>query len=215
MISKWNDQMSSRERNARAVLVTEDGKIHFFNGQSIPDVCHATIVAREKNGKWSNCTYDIVHRDTTGFVSWMDDFDTGKAFPQPTLDAAFAWFAKKAPMVSFAGFMELSTVFRKTFSEWQERIDAEKAFSVGRTQAHLAETAAKLKAIVEAVDAAKVEVANLGADVRDFKRCFERNNEVLEEAKIISGIALEIVKECVQRNEERAEFMAGPFSTID
>lgn len=79
-----------------AVLVTAEGRIHKFTGASIPGVCQSTETGREKNGKWSNCDYAVLHHETTSFVAWQQDWDTGESWPQYSWEEGFMWLANKA-----------------------------------------------------------------------------------------------------------------------
>jgi hypothetical protein len=117
-----------------AVLVTQDGAVHEFSGRSIPGVCHAIEVAYEKNGKWSASTYDVLHSDTTSFVAWVCDWDTGKAWPQATACEGFAWLAERAPAVTRQGFDAfILRAYPEVSERWAERAKAEEEFGGAST----------------------------------------------------------------------------------
>lgn len=86
------------------LLVTKNGRIHYFDGSSIPGVCTSNETAFERNGKWSNSTFTVVFHETTVLVSWMQDLDTGKSFPQRTWKDALSWLQEKAPAATQRGF---------------------------------------------------------------------------------------------------------------
>jgi len=103
-ISTWNNQQGSRGRSALAVLVTPDGNVHQFRGESIPQVCHSVVTDREKKGAWSNCTFAITHNDQTKFVSWRQDWDTGRDWPGLSWETNIAWLQALAPQATEVGF---------------------------------------------------------------------------------------------------------------
>lgn len=102
--SKWNDGQKSRDRIAVAVLVTEDGTIFPFTGKTIEGVAVSRQTAYCKNGKWSNADYEISHRETTTFIAWHEDFETGRRFPQPSFASALTWLRSFAPQASEESF---------------------------------------------------------------------------------------------------------------
>lgn len=106
MKTTWNDRQGNRDRKARCLIVTEDGACHPFSGESIPGVCHAQRVSFEKNGKWSNSTWEIEHRPSTSVVTWDDDWDTGRTWPQASWAEGLLWLAEKAPSANMEKFRE-------------------------------------------------------------------------------------------------------------
>lgn len=139
MKTLWNDKMGHRNRQARCVLVTKDGRVHMFTGQSIPGVCHSFEVAYQKKGKWSNSTWEITHDATTAVVQWMDDWGTGRAFPQPTWEAGYFWMAEQAPLLTRDGFEAfIREYFPKTAERWDEARRAEAEFGFAATPEEVA-----------------------------------------------------------------------------
>jgi CRISPR-associated protein Csx16 len=121
MKSIWNDKMGSRSRHARAVLVTEDGTIYNFVGDSIKDVCASTVVGGRKDGKWSYSEYEILHRPTTSFVSWMDDWESGRAWPQRSWAEGMAWLQRFAPQVTAESFERfIRSDYPRVAERWDE-----------------------------------------------------------------------------------------------
>jgi hypothetical protein len=130
MKSKWNDGIGSRDRAPVAVLVTADGQPHRFTGKSIPGVCQSTQTDFTKNGKWSNSDFEILHHDTTAFVSWRQDWDTGKTWPQASWDEAYRFLATQAPALKpglFDSFVRQH--WPKTAARFDEVASAEVEFN--------------------------------------------------------------------------------------
>jgi hypothetical protein len=158
MKTVWNNKQGSRDSRAWCLLVTLSGSVHKFTGDSIPGVCSAVVADYTKDGKWSNSTFEITHHDTTIVVSFMDDWGTGKAFPQVSWEAGFFWLAVKAPMLSkelFEGFIRES--FPKTAAAWDESRVAEAEFGFSATPEQIA--AMKTAAEKVAADKAAYEIA--------------------------------------------------------
>jgi len=139
MKSTWNNRQGNRDRQAMAVLVTADGRVHKFTGSSLPGVCQSSETGREKNGKWSNSTYAVLHHETTSFVGWSQDWDTGQSFPQASWDAGFLWLKTAAPAVTMNGFESfIREGFTKTAARWDAVSAAEAEFSAPATADQLA-----------------------------------------------------------------------------
>ena len=175
----WNNRQESRDRQACACLVTVDGNFYWFTGQSIVGVCNAIETAREKNGKWSNSTYTITHADTTAFVSWYQDWDTGRTWPQSSWDAAFIWLAEKAPTLdrqAFVRFVRSESRWSKTVLEWDAAAMAEVEFSAPPTAEQLATIESKraevavLKVAADAARDAAKEMAQLREKAEQYAR---------------------------------------------
>lgn len=128
--TEWNDQMGPRGRAAWAVLVTADGSVHRFTGTSVLEVCHATVVAHQKNGKWSNTTFSVTHKDTTTLVGWYEDFGTGRVFPQESWESALQWIQAAAPSATAEGFECFCREHCPSHSQrWDEQRSAEMLFA--------------------------------------------------------------------------------------
>lgn len=154
MKSTWNDGIGNRGRNPVALLVTADGKPHRFTGASIPGVCQSTRTGSEKNGKWSNCDYAVLHHDTTAFVAWMQDWGTGETWPQSSWDEGFRWLATKAPALKpghFDAFVRAN--WPKAAEKWDAVAAGEAEFGKPATDEQLA-----------AIEAGKMEIARLNAE---------------------------------------------------
>jgi hypothetical protein len=150
----------SRGRRPIAVLVTADGQPHRFTGASIPGVCHAVAVAYQKNGKWSNSTYELHHHDTTAFVSWFQDWDTGETWPQASWEEAYRFLAQKAPALKpelFAAFVR---------QHWPKA--AEKFDGVAAAEAEFGKPATAEQ--LAAIEAAKAEIARLNAEAEEASK---------------------------------------------
>lgn len=122
MITKWDNQIGNRARKPLAALVTEDGNVHRFTGASIEDVCESTEVGYKKAGSWSYSTFEVLHRDSTSFVSWMEDWNLGTPFPQPSWETGFLWLATQAPGVSVEGFQAF---VREHFPKVAEKVGSQ------------------------------------------------------------------------------------------
>ena len=55
---KWNNGMQSRSRYSRLLLYTRNTVVQ-FDGSDIPGYCVVVGTSYQKNGKWSNTTYEI------------------------------------------------------------------------------------------------------------------------------------------------------------
>jgi hypothetical protein len=126
MKTTWNNAQGSRDRKAVAVLVCADGRIHNFTGETIPGVCQSSVTGYEKNGKWSNTTFEVLFHDTTVLVAWKEDWDTGMKWPQASWDAGFQWLLAKAPAATMVTFQEFIRAgkYPKTVERWDARDDA-------------------------------------------------------------------------------------------
>jgi len=154
MISKWDDKIGCRNRKPIAILVTEDGNVHRFEGESIPGVCSAIPAEYCKQGKWSYQAYEITHRPSTTFISWMEDWETGLAFPQTSWEAGFVWMARLAPGVSIEGFKTfVNTWFKATADKWDERSSAEGEFSEALPLVHAEESAELVAKLIPQLEA--------------------------------------------------------------
>lgn len=135
----WNDKIGPRDRKPRCVIVTADGRIFKFVGDSIPGVCRADMIGFEKAGKWSNATYEITHAETTFVVSWMDDWETGRPFPQRTWEEGYFWLAERAPTLTRENFEAfIREYFPKTAARWDEARKAEEEFGFAATPEEIA-----------------------------------------------------------------------------
>lgn len=222
MKSFWNDRQGNRDRKALAVLVTEDGNVHRFTGMSIPGVCQATDLGFTKSGKWSFTEFEVLHRDSTSFVSWMEDWDNGLAFPQPSWEAGFAWLAEQAPGLGMSGFEAfIREKFPKTASRWDDRKSGEGEFSGSLPLQHAEETAKSL-AEIKAKLAEEEKFARQQAErleqakwaKKDLDREIARTGEIRRKAEEISLAMSEIIAECNNHAKERESFTAGAFDAL-
>lgn len=170
MKSTWNDGIGSRERSPVACLVTEAGQPHKFAGASIPGICQSTKTGSEKKGKWSNCDYAVLHHDSTIFVSWRQDWDTGESWPQSSWDEGYRWLATKAPslsMVHFESFIRAN--WPKAAAKWDLVAEGEAEFGKPSTAEQLA-----------AIEAGKSEIARLNAEAQADKDAAKELSAVTE-----------------------------------
>lgn len=154
MKTNWNNGIGKRGRNPVAILVTAEGQPHRFAGASIPSVCQSTRTGSEKNGKWSNCDYAVLHHDTTAFVSWMQDWETGESWPQSSWDEGYRWLATKAPALK-PGLFE---AFVRT--NWPAAAEKWDAVAAGEAEFGKPATAEQLASI----EAGKLEIARLNTE---------------------------------------------------
>jgi hypothetical protein len=199
MKSTWNNGVGPRGRQAIAVLVTEDGRVHRFAGSSIPGVCRADVVAYQRSGRWSNSTFAVEHRPSTGLVAWRQDWETGRTWPQTSWEAGFAWLASKAPGASRGGFeAAIRLNWPETAERWDKAAQAVDEFAEERPLVAAEETAAALAEMVRlqaetAADNAEAEaLRRAAADVRFARdardRAAARLEEVRAEAEALSGL---------------------------
>ena len=199
MKSAWNDGIGNRGRNPVAVLVTADGKPHRFTGESIPGVCQSTRTGSEKKGKWSNTDYAVLHHDTTAFVAWRQDWETGESWPQASWEEAFRWLATKAPALKpghFEAFVRAN--WPKATEKWDAVAAGESEFGKPATAEQLAAIEAgkleiaRLNAKAEADAAAARELASVTEKVRSARdhrdRAAARLAEVSAEAAAVAGL---------------------------
>lgn len=222
MKSFWNDRQGNRDRRALSVLVTEDGNVHQFTGMSIPGVCQAADLGFTKNGKWSYTEFEVLHRDSTSFVSWMEDWGNGLAFPQPSWEAGFTWLAEQAAGLSMEGFEKfIREKFPKTAERWDDRRRAESEFSGSLPLQHAEATAAKLAEIEtrlageEAFNRQQAErLERTRWAKKDLDREIARTGEIRRQAEEISLAMAKIIAECDAHAKERESFGAGAFDAL-
>jgi len=199
METKWNNKIGNRGRKPVAVLVTADGQPHRFSGASIPGVCQSTVTGSTKQGKWSSTDYSVLHHETTAFVSWRQDWDTGESWPQSSWDAAFRWLATKAPALKpepFESFIRAN--WPATAERWDAVAAGEAEFGKPATPEQLAAIEAgkleiaRLNAEAEADATAARELASVTEKVRwardNRNRAAARLAEVKAEAEAVAGL---------------------------
>lgn len=131
MKSTWNNGMGSRGRLPLALLVTGEGKIIKFDGVSIEGVCSAVVLKHEKNGRWSNTDYEILHHKTTSFVAWRQQYVyPGYSWKQKSWEDGKKWLEKMTgKSIDEHEFLEfIEREFEKTATRWDEYRRAEKEF---------------------------------------------------------------------------------------
>lgn len=170
-ITRWSNRQGSRDRQAVAIIVTEDGAAVPFVGSAIPGVCAVAREGYTKNGKWSYTTFAVSHRPTTAFVSWSEDWDTGEVWPQTSWEAGFAWLAAKAPGLSMAGFdRAIRAHWPKTAGRWDAAAKAVDEFAVALPLEHAAETATRLATHAERVAALKAQTEQTRREAEELRR---------------------------------------------
>lgn len=183
MNSIWSNRIGSRRREPVAALVTPDGQPHHFTGKSIPGVCQSTQTAYEKAGVWSNSTFSVLHNNSTAFVSWMEDFGTGEAWPQESWDSGFRWLASRAPALKPGMFDTfIRTHFPKTANKWDAVAAAEEEFGKPATPEQL-----------EAIEVAKMEIQRLNAEAvaaNNAARELQDVSRILQAARDSRNIAI-------------------------
>ena len=199
MKSTWNNRQGNRDRQAVAVLVTADGRVHKFTGASLPGVCQSSETDREKNGKWSNSTFEVLHHDTTSFVGWSQDWDTGETFPQVSWDAGFLWLKTAAPAVTMSGFESfIREGFPKTAARWDAVSAAEVEFSTPATADQLA-----------AIEAGKAEVARLTEKADAARKAADALASVNQEVKWAAEEAARQAARLAEETAIKAKSVAG------
>ncbi len=127
----WNNKMGHRERKAKAFIITADGAIYEFSGLAIPNVCHSQAVKYEKNGKWSNTTFQVTMHDSAKLVGFVQDWETGRTWPQPSWDEAFLWLKERAPALDQAMFEKfIREKYSGAAAIFDEQKQAEQQFSI-------------------------------------------------------------------------------------
>lgn len=200
MKSTWNNSIGNRERKALACLVTFEGTPHQFREKSIPGVCQSTITGFQKAGKWSNQDFQILHHDTTSFVSWRQDYDTGEPWPQASWHEGFLWLAKQAPTLKPGAFDAfIRQEWPATASKWDSVAAGEAEFSTPATVDQLA-----------AIEAAKLEIDRLLEEQRTASRAafdLEQVNRKLSDTREFHRHAVEAL--------EAAKAKAGELALLD
>ena len=204
MKSTWNNRQGNRDRQAVAVLGTADGRIHKFTGASLPGVCQSSETGREKNGKWSNSTFSVLHHDTTSFVGWSQDWDTGQSFPQASWDAGFLWLKTAAPAVTMNGFESfIREGFPKTAARWDAVSAAEAEFSTPATADQLA-----------AIEAGKAEVARLTAKADADRKAADALASVNQEVKWAAEESARQAARLAEETAYKAKSVAGLANSL-
>ena len=199
MKSSWNNRQGNRDRQAVAVLVTADGRVHKFSGESIPGVCQAQRTGYEKAGKWSNSTFSIVHHDATKLVSWDQDWDTGRTWPQESWDTGFLWLKTAAPAVTREHFETfIRAEFPKTVPRWDAVAAAESEFGAPATEAQLA-----------AIEAGKAEVARLKAQAETDRKAADALEALDQERKLAGAEAARQAARLAEETACREKSVAG------
>jgi hypothetical protein len=182
MKTTWCDKQGSRDRQAVAALVTSDGEVIKFKGESLPKVCAVAVISRSKNGKWSNSTYEITHSEATTVVAWMEDFETGQTFPQASWATGYLWFKVQAPAASIANFDSyVRANYPKTAVRWDSAAAGEVEFSAPATEHQIQQLAA-----------GKVELAALLAKTEADQRLansLKTQADALEAARFAASFA--------------------------
>jgi len=156
MKTNWNNQSGKMGRAAMAVLVTANGMPYRFSGVSIPGVCQSTETGSTRVGKWSCSVYSVAHHEATTFVAWVQDWDTGESFPQPSWQGGFLWLATKAPALNRASFEAfIKGQFPEAAAKWDAVAAGEVEFG-----------APALGDQIAAIDAAKLEIERLNAEAK-------------------------------------------------
>lgn len=198
MTSHWNNRQGNRDRAAWAVLVTVNGQVHRFRGESIPGVCHSCVETREKNGKWSSTTYRVEHHSTTVLVGWHEDWETGHAFPQANWVEGLAWMAKYAPAVTQAGFESfIRGHCPGTEKRWNDAAKAVSEFS--------GEPAAEQLASIEA---GKARLLALKAEIANAEKA-------AAEAKRLRDEAARVAAEVAHAEERAAQLRSPAWGVLD
>lgn len=76
--------LGSREREHANLLLCPNQGIVAFTGKDIPPVLKVLKEAYEKNGKWSKWIWTVEVEEGYEFVTFGEDFGTGKYFPVKT-----------------------------------------------------------------------------------------------------------------------------------
>lgn len=199
MKSSWNDRQGNRDRQAVAVLVTADGRVHKFTGESIPGVCQSSRTGYEKAGKWSNSTFSILHHDTTKLVSWSQSWDTGRTWPQESWAEGFLWLKTAAPAVTREHFETfIRAEFPKTVPRWDSVAAAEAEFGAPATAEQLA-----------AIEAGKEEVARLKAKADADRKAADALAELNQERQWAVAEAARQAARLAEETACRAKSVAG------
>lgn len=123
----WNDGIGNRSRRPRCLVVAQNGDVHRFTGQSIPDVVKVLGSDYKKNGKWSNSTFRCISPPGTINISWRQDWETGETFTQDRWHEIKEWLLEDAP---HAKFEQLKDIIMNDFPKVVERLNEnEKAFA--------------------------------------------------------------------------------------
>ena len=214
-ITRWSNRQGSRDRQAVAIIVTEDGNAVPFVGSAIPGVCAVAREGYTKQGKWSYTTFAITHRPTTAFVSWSEDWDTGEVWPQTSWEAGFAWLAAKAPGLSMAGFdRAIRAHWPKTAARWDTAAKAVDEFAVSLPLEHAAETATRLAAHAERVAALKAQAEQARREAEELRRAndeLEWANRSLQQERDRKA---RLAAEKAEQDRLNAPLAHNPFASL-
>jgi hypothetical protein len=128
----FNDGRLSRGYSRVCYVVTPNGKIHKFKGESIPGVCKVLRHEDQQNGKWSNTTYFCVSPAGCTIVTWSQEWDSGLYWPQTSWEEAIAWFQSQAPLATAE---EIEALVRRYKEPAAQKFDENRAATASFAQA--------------------------------------------------------------------------------
>ncbi len=200
MKTVWDNQQGSRDRQKVAVLVTASGEAYRFTGSSIPGVCRADQTGFHKQGKWSYAVFQILHHETTTFVSWHQDWGTGYTWPQASWDDGFLWLAKQAPLLSRSGFEALIREhWPKTAARWDEAARADTEFG-----------GVVPENVKEKIEAARREVERLHTEAEEARKLAAELTSSTEDVRLAK-----ITRDNMLARVEAARAEAAKYAGLD
>lgn len=195
---KCDDQLGSRGRSKKNLLVVAHQGVVEFKGSSIPPVCRVIKDTFTKNGKWSHSTWEVELTEDAFMVTIQQDFGTGQWFTSPTWQGVLQEFRKLLPaeVRSTLTDEQIRPAIRCIFPKVAEKLDLE---DVAWTNEDVFQ---QLLQAQKALDAAKKSHSDLEKEVDGLIQAEEQRKEaeatrerVAKARKAMSqGVSLEDLK---------------------
>lgn len=120
---EWSDRQGSRDRQAWLLLVSPDGVVRVFAGESIPGIVAVVGSDYEKAGKWSHTTFRLELAPGVRAVPGRDGWETGTL--REALGADRWVDAANVLSVSVAQVQAFVRAWRPKAAEHWDRVEAE------------------------------------------------------------------------------------------
>lgn len=135
MIVEYNDQMLSRGRHSKLVVIPDDGDIYEFTG-STDNFVRVVSDRYTKQGKWSYTTYQLEVRNAR-VVELEQAFEPPHLYAESPEDLAQKLEVTPERALKFAKAFLPRTCARWAHNVWPEDINAEGLLPDGRVKYHV------------------------------------------------------------------------------
>ncbi|MBI4356494.1 MAG: hypothetical protein HY559_01255 [Gammaproteobacteria bacterium] len=112
---QYNDGLLNAGRTPKLFLVLSNGNIVKFQGENIPGILVVKSSKYQKNGKWSNTTYQLEIADGVGV------WEATSQMHQGYWDAIASWEEAQAHVIAQGGhFVSVEEVKRVVLATWEK-----------------------------------------------------------------------------------------------